>query len=101
METRAIKNVFGERAKSIPISSIKSMLGECFSASGAMNLAASLGIFDSNIIPPTINYENPDSRCDLDCVPNKARPGKVDRILINSFSPTGSNSSLAIGRYDK
>ncbi len=101
MEARAVKNVFGERSKSIPVSSIKSMVGECFSASGAMNLAGSLGIFESNIIPPTINYEKPDRRCEIDCVPNKARAGKVDRILINSFSPTGSNSSLAIGRYDK
>ena len=99
METVAVKNVFGDRAKEIPASSIKSMVGETFSASGAMNLAGSIGVLEYNFIPPTINYEKPDRRCDLDCVPNEAREAKVDKILIDSFSPTGSNSCLAIGRY--
>ena len=98
METRAVKNVFGERAKEVPISSIKSMIGDSFSASGAMNLAASMGMLEKGFIPPTINYEKPDKRCDLDYVPNKTREKKVDRILINTFSPTGNNSSLAIGK---
>lgn len=100
METRAMKKVFGEIAKDIPISSIKSMLGEAFSASGAMNLVASLGILEKDFLPPTINYEIPDKRCDLDCVPNVMRRKHVDKILINSFSPTGNNSSLAIGRFN-
>ncbi|MCX5686931.1 MAG: beta-ketoacyl-[acyl-carrier-protein] synthase family protein [Candidatus Omnitrophica bacterium] len=99
METVAVKNVFGDRAKEIPASSIKSMVGETFSASGAMNLAGSIGVLEYNFIPPTINYEKPDRRCDLDYVPNEAREAKIDRILIDSFSPTGSNSCLAIGRY--
>jgi len=98
METRAIKSVFGKKAKDIPISSIKSMIGDSFSASGAMNLGASLGVLAENFIPPTINYEKPDKRCDLDYVPNKAREQKIDKILINTFSPTGNNSSLIIGR---
>ncbi len=100
MEARAVRKVFGERAKKIPISSIKSMIGESFSASGAMNVAASLGVLEKNFLPPTINYEKPDSRCEVDCVPNKARKKKVNRILVNSFSPTGNNSSLVIKRYD-
>ena len=99
METRAIKKIFGKIAKDIPVSSIKSMLGESFSASGAMNLAASLGVFEKGFLPPTINYEVPDRRCDLDYVPNKIRHKNVDKILINSFSPTGNNSCLAIARF--
>ena len=100
METNAIKNVFGDRAKSIPISSIKSMVGESFSASGALNLASSLGVFEEEFIPPTINYVQPDKRCDLDYVPNKSQKDRVKNIRIDSFSPTGSNSTLAIGKYD-
>lgn len=99
METRAIKNALGSRAAKVPASSIKSMIGECFSASGAMNVAGSVGAMHSAFIPPTIHYEKPDSRCDLDCVPNEARNARPDKVLINSFSPTGSNSCLIIGRY--
>ncbi len=98
METRAVKKVFNSKSASIPISSIKSMIGECFSASGAMALAASIGVLDKGFIPPTINYEKPDKRCDLDYVTDKARKKKIDKILIDSFSPTGSNSTLIIGR---
>jgi len=98
METSAVKNAFGKRANQIPMSSIKSMIGDSFSASGAMNLAASIGALEKNFIPPTISYEKPDKRCGLDYVPNEAREAKVDKILIDSFSPTGNNSCLAIGR---
>jgi len=100
METTAIKNIFGDRVKNIAVSSIKSMVGETFSASGAMNLAGSLGAIQDDFIPPTVNYEKPDRRCDLDYVPNKARNARIYKILINSFSPAGSNSTLAIGRYE-
>jgi len=98
METRAIKNVFGKKAYKIPVSSVKSMVGDSFSAGGAMNLGASLGALEEDFIPATINYKKPDKRCDLDYVPNKAREGKLNKVMINSFSPTGNNSSLAIGR---
>jgi len=101
METKAIKYVFGEKAKKIPISAVKSMIGDSFSASGAMNLGSSVGAIQEGFIPPTINYENPDRRCDLDYVPNEAREEKVARILINTFSPTGNNSSLAIGAAER
>jgi 3-oxoacyl-[acyl-carrier-protein] synthase II len=99
METNAVKNVFMDRAKSIPISSIKSMVGESFSAAGALGVAASLGVFEKEFVPPTINYLQPDKRCDLDYVPNKSQKNGVKHILINSFSPTGSNSTLTIGKY--
>ena len=98
METKAVKNVFSKKAKEISISSIKSMIGDSFSASGAMNLGASIGVLEEDFIPPTINYEKPDKRCDLDYIPNKTREKKVGKILINSFSPTGNNSALVIGR---
>ena len=96
METRAVKNVFGKRAKDVPMSSVKSMIGESFSASGAFNLAAGLGALNENFIPPTMNYENVDKRCDLDYVPNKSREAKVSKVLVNTFSPTGNNSCLVI-----
>lgn len=98
MEAAAIKSVFASSVKDLPVSSIKSMVGDSYSAAGAMNLAASLSVFKEGIIPPTINYEKPDRRCDIDCVPNEARKKKVDNILVNSFGPTGSNSVLAVGR---
>ena len=65
-----------------------------------MNLAAGLGVLEENVIPPTINYEKPDRRCGLDYVPNEARKAKVKRVLIDSFSPTGGNSVLAIGKFN-
>ena len=98
MEAVALKEVFGVKMKKIPTSSIKSMVGETFSASGAMNLASAISVLENDVLPPTINYEKPDRRCDIDCVPNKAREKRVDKILIDSFSPTGGNSVLAIGR---
>lgn len=98
METRAVNRVFGDKAKKIPISSVKSMIGDTFSASGAMNVAASIGAIAGDFIPPTINYEIKDDRCDLDYVPNAPRAAKIDKILVDSFTPTGVNSSLVIGR---
>ena len=98
METRAINRIFGNKAKKLPVSSIKSMIGDTFSASGAMNVAASIGAVKESFLPPTINYEVRDSRCDLDCVPNKSRSAKVKKVLVDSFTPTGVNSSLVIGK---
>jgi 3-oxoacyl-[acyl-carrier-protein] synthase II len=98
METRAIKKVFGKRAHEIPVSTIKSIIGECFSASGALNTAASVYSLNEGSIPPTVNYEVKDKRCDLDYVLNKARKKEIENILINSDTPTGVNSSLVIGK---
>ena len=99
METRAINRVFGDKAKKIPVSAIKSMIGDTFSTSGAMNLAASIGAMKEGFVPPTMNYEVKDDRCDLDYVPNKTRSAKIDKVLIDSFTPTGVNSSLVVGRF--
>ncbi|MFA5142869.1 MAG: beta-ketoacyl-[acyl-carrier-protein] synthase family protein [Candidatus Omnitrophota bacterium] len=99
METRAIEAVFGDKAKAVPVSAIKSMTGDTFSAGGAMNVAASIGAMEGGFLPPTINYREADDRCGLDCVPNTARAAAIDKVLVNSFTPTGINSSLVIGRY--
>lgn len=101
METRAVNRVFGDKSKKIPISSIKSMIGDTFSAGGAMNVAASVGALKEGFIPPTINYKNKDSRCDLDYVPNSSRSEKVSKVLVNAFTPTGANSSMVIGSVSK
>ena len=100
METRAVNRVFGDMAKNIPMSSIKSMIGDTFSVGGAMNVAASIGALTEGFIPPTMNYEVKDERCGLDYVPNEARNHKIDKVLINSFTPTGVNSSLVVGKYN-
>jgi 3-oxoacyl-[acyl-carrier-protein] synthase II len=99
METRAVNRVFGEGLSRVPASSIKSMIGDTFSASGAMNVAASLAAITMGFVPPTVNYEVKDRRCGLDCVPNVARGIKVRKVLINSFTPTGVNSSMVLGSY--
>jgi len=97
METRAFRNVFGTNAKNIPITSIKSMVGETFSASGAMSITAGLCAINEGFLPKTLNYEQPDRRCDLDYVNNKKSNKKANKILINTFSPTGANSVMVIG----
>lgn len=99
-ETRAIKEVFGKKAKEIPISSNKSMLGHTIAAAGAIECILTLVGINRSIILPTINYEFPDSRCDLDYVPNEARK-KSHRIAIsNSFGFGGQNACLCIGSFE-
>jgi len=98
MEARAIKRVFGKRAHEVPVSSVKSTVGECFSASGALGAAAGIFTLSEDAIPPTINYEVKDRRCDLDYVVNKCRKKRVNNILVNSNTPTGMNASLILGR---
>jgi len=97
METRAIESVFGSKASKLPVSSVKSMIGDTFSASGAMNVAASVGAILGGFLPPTVNHEVKDERCALDCVPNTSRAAKVRKVLVDSFTPTGANSSMVIG----
>jgi 3-oxoacyl-[acyl-carrier-protein] synthase II len=98
LETLAIKRVFGERAKTIPVSSNKSMLGHTIGAAGAIELILTLAGMRESIVLPTINYETPDPKCDLDYVPNKARPLRHRVALSNSFGFGGQNAALCIGR---
>ncbi len=99
-ESTAIKTIFGEYAYKVPISSTKSCLGHMLGATAAVELIASVKTINNSIIPPTINLENQDERCDLkmDYVPLKAREAKVDIALSNSFGFGGHNACLVVGR---
>lgn len=99
LETYVIKQVFNTRAKTVPVSAIKSMVGETVSAGGILQIAASLGSLEKDFIPPTINYKEKDADCDLDYVPNAPRQQRVNNILINSFGPGGNNATAVIKRY--
>jgi len=99
METKAIKTVFGEYAYKVPVSSTKSMTGHLIGCAGAIEPAICIMTILKGIIPPTINYDNPDPACDLDYVPNVARPAKVTTALTNSFGFGGHNSVLILRKY--
>jgi 3-oxoacyl-[acyl-carrier-protein] synthase II len=98
METMVIKRIFGDRAKEIPISSTKSMIGHTIAAAGALEICASLLALEKGIIHPTINQEVPDPECDLNYVPNKAITANPKIILKNSFGFGGKNAALVIGK---
>jgi 3-oxoacyl-[acyl-carrier-protein] synthase II len=98
-ETQAIKTTFGEAARHIPVSSIKSMVGHSLGAAGAMEVVVSALALTRGVLPPTINYENPDPECDLDYVPNKARAAVVDAVVSNSFGFGGTNAVLVLRRF--
>ena len=100
VETRVIKKVMGEQAYKIPVSSIKSMLGHMIAAAGAVEVIVCLLAMRDRLIPPTINYEEPDPDCDLDYVPNSAREAEVNVALSNSFGFGGQNICLALKGYD-
>jgi len=100
-ETRAIKMVFGERSAQIPISSTKSMIGHVISAAGVIEAIAAILCMNKGIIHPTINYETPDPECDLDYVPNVARPAQVNVCLKNSFGLGGENCCLVLKRFNE
>jgi 3-oxoacyl-[acyl-carrier-protein] synthase II len=98
-ETKAIKDVFGERAYQVPVSANKSMLGHGLGAAGAMeSLSCVLSVRD-NVIPPTINLDYPDPECDLDYVPHTAREAEVNVVLKNSFGMGNQNACLVFSRY--
>jgi 3-oxoacyl-[acyl-carrier-protein] synthase II len=99
-ETRAIKNVFGEHAKKLMVSSTKSMTGHLLGAAGALEAAICAMAIKDSIVPPTINLDNPDPDCDLDYVPHKARKNvEVNLALSNSFGFGGHNCALLFAKY--
>jgi 3-oxoacyl-[acyl-carrier-protein] synthase II len=99
METKVIKAVFGEKAFHIPVSSIKSMTGESYSASGALSLVAAVGALTHGTIPPTVNYTEKDPACDLDYVPNKARRQNINTAVVVASDPYGQNAAIVLGKY--
>jgi 3-oxoacyl-[acyl-carrier-protein] synthase II len=99
-ETLAIKKVFGERAKKIPVSSTKSMTGHLLGAAGAIEAVFSILSLRDQICPPTINYEEPDPECDLDFVPNVARKQAMNVALSNSFGFGGTNATLLFRSFE-
>jgi len=99
VETFAIKKVFGDYAYEIPISSSKSMIGHLLGAAGVVELIATILSMEKEMLPPTINYEFPDPECDLDYVPNKARPKKINVALSNSLGFGGHNATLVVRKY--
>jgi 3-oxoacyl-[acyl-carrier-protein] synthase II len=98
VETQAIKEVFGIKAASLPITAVKSMLGEGYSVSGIFQMIAALLAVNEGIIPPTINYQETDPLCTLDYVPNHCRKAEIRLVMVNSFSPQGNHVSLIIGK---
>jgi 3-oxoacyl-[acyl-carrier-protein] synthase II len=98
MEHMSLSAVFGERMRQLPISSNKSMIGHTLSAAGAVEAAFSLLTMRESLIPPTINYDNPDPAIELDVVPNKARGAQVSSVLSNSFGFGGQNTCLVMAR---
>jgi 3-oxoacyl-[acyl-carrier-protein] synthase II len=100
IETVAMKRVFGERAKKVAVSSTKSMTGHLLGGAGGLEAGISVLALRDQVLPPTINYENPDPACDLDYVPNVARKATVNYALSNSFGFGGTNAALLFKRWE-
>jgi 3-oxoacyl-[acyl-carrier-protein] synthase II len=101
LETLAIKRLFGERARSVAISSTKSMTGHLLGAAGGLEAGITVLAIRHQVIPPTFNYETPDPECDLDYVPNTKREKKIEYALSNSFGFGGTNGALLFKRFDE
>jgi len=99
LETLAIKRLFGEHAYKLAVSSTKSMTGHLLGGAGGLEAGFSVLALRDQILPPTINYQNPDPNCDLDYVPNQARPRPLEYVLSNSFGFGGTNATLLFKRY--
>jgi 3-oxoacyl-[acyl-carrier-protein] synthase II len=98
-ECAALKEVFGPRSRTLPVSSIKSMLGHAMGAASALEAVACTLVIRDGILPPTINFETPDPDCDIDCVPNVARRQEVTAVLNNSYAFGGNNASVALTKF--
>jgi 3-oxoacyl-[acyl-carrier-protein] synthase II len=99
-ETKAIKDVFGDHAYELAVSSTKSVMGHCFGAAGAIEAMMCVLAISEGMLPPTINYEHPDPECDLDYVPNEAREATIDVALSNAMGLGGHNACVLVGRVD-
>jgi 3-oxoacyl-[acyl-carrier-protein] synthase II len=99
-ETRAIKDVFGDHAYELAVSSTKSVMGHCLGAAGAIEAMMCVLAIHHGVLPPTINYEHPDPVCDLDYVPNTAREAHIDVALSNAMGLGGHNGCVLVGRVD-
>jgi 3-oxoacyl-[acyl-carrier-protein] synthase II len=97
-ETKAIKQVFGDHAYDLAVSSTKSMIGHLFGAAGAIEALVCAKAIHEGVIPPTINLDDPDPACDLDYVPNEKREAKVDVALSNAMGLGGHNACVLLGR---
>jgi 3-oxoacyl-[acyl-carrier-protein] synthase II len=100
VETYIVKQVMGDRAGAISMSSTKSMIGHTMGAASAIEACACVLMLMNGTILPTINYDEPDPECDIDCVPNKARQAKLNVVISNAYAFAGNCSSLAISRPD-
>jgi len=98
-ETEAIKKALGDHARTIPISSTKSMTGHLLGGAGGIEAVASVLAIYHDRVPPTINLHNPDPECDLDYVPNESRAHEVNAVISNSFGFGGHNVTLAFKKY--
>jgi len=101
LETLAIKRLFGDHARTLAISSTKSMTGHLLGAAGGLEAGITVLAIQNQMIPPTINYETPDPECDLDYVPNVKRPAAIQYALSNSFGFGGTNGALLFKRFDE
>jgi 3-oxoacyl-[acyl-carrier-protein] synthase II len=99
VETQAIKRAFGDHAYKLAVSSTKSMTGHLLGGAGGIEAGIAVLAIRDQIAPPTVNYETPDPECDLDYVPNHARPMKIECVLSNSFGFGGTNGCLIFKRY--
>ena len=99
IETRAIRDLFGEHADRLQVSSTKSMTGHALGAAGGLETVFTVLALREGRIPPTINYEDPDPDCDLDYVPNEARSASISLALSNSFGFGGTNATLVLARW--
>jgi 3-oxoacyl-(acyl-carrier-protein) synthase len=98
-ETKAIKSALGQRAYQIPVSSTKSMTGHMMGATGALETIFCVQAIQASVLPPTIHYQTPDPRCDLDYIPNQARERKIEVALNNAFGFGGHNAVLVVRAY--